>query len=329
MYDVTALGEILIDFTPCGDQEGVPVYAQNPGGAPLNVLVQNALLGGKTAFIGKVGRDGFGNALRKVMEEHEIDTRGLSVSDEVHTTLAFVQLDSDGERSFSFYRNPGADILLNEEDIDEELIKNSHIFHFGSLSATAEPSKSATRIALETAKRAGCIISYDPNYRPPLWKSEREAVETMLQFMPYADILKVSGEEMELLTGTGDVEKGSRILADYGITLVCVSEGAGGACFRRGADFREVPGFAVHTVDTNGAGDSFFGAIHSRLRDKTLEDLKNMPADELEEIIRFANAAGARTTMKKGAIPAMADGETIMKLAVTIHNQDKRWEDFT
>lgn len=312
MFDVTALGEILIDFTPCGDSDGVPVFAQNPGGAPLNVLVQNSLLGGKTAFIGKVGKDGFGSALRKVMEEHDIDTRGLSVSDAVHTTLAFVQLDGKGERTFSFYRNPGADILLEEEDIDEDLIRNSHIFHFGSLSATAEPSRSATYAALNTAKKAGCIISYDPNYRAPLWKSEKVAVETMLHFMPYADILKVSEEEMELLTGIGDLEKGSQILADYGITLVCVTKGAGGAYFRRGADCGEVPGLSVDAVDTNGAGDSFFGAIHSKLRDKTLGDLKNMPSDNLTEIIRFANAAGARTTMKKGAIPAMADGETIM-----------------
>ncbi|MBS5062760.1 MAG: carbohydrate kinase [Hungatella hathewayi] len=311
MFDVTALGEILIDFTPCGEREGVPVYAQNPGGAPLNVLVQNSLLGGKTAFIGKVGRDGFGSALRKVMEDHEIDTRGLSVSEEVHTTLAFVQLDSDGERSFSFYRNPGADILLKEEDIDGGLIRDSHIFHFGSLSATSEPSRSATCAALEIARKAGCIITYDPNYRAPLWKSEREAVETMLHFMPYADILKVSEEEMELLTGTQDIETGSRTLADYGITLVCVSRGAMGACFRRGDDYMEVPGFAVDTVDTNGAGDSFFGAIQYQLREKNLEDLKQMPVEQLAEIIRFANAAGARTTMKKGAIPAMADGETI------------------
>lgn len=314
MFDVTALGEILIDFTPCGELDGVPVYAQNPGGAPLNVLVQNALLGGRTAFIGKVGRDGFGDALRRVMEEHEIETRGLAVCDEVHTTLAFVQLDSHGERSFSFYRNPGADILLDREDIDDRLIQNSHIFHFGSLSATAEPSKSATRAALEMAKKSGCIISYDPNYRPPLWKSEQEAVETILHFMPYADILKVSEEEMELLTGMKDLEKGSRKLADYGVLLVCISLGAEGACFRRGGDFGKVPGFSVDTVDTNGAGDSFFGAIHYQLRHKTLEDITAMPAEELADIIRFANAAGARTTMKKGAIPAMADREGIEKL---------------
>lgn len=312
MLDVTALGEILIDFTPCGDQEGVPVFAQNPGGAPLNVLVQNAILGGRTAFIGKVGADGFGSALRKVMEDHHIDTRGLSVSEDVHTTLAFVQLDADGERTFSFYRNPGADILLSETDIKDELIKNSHIFHFGSLSATAEPSKSATISALKIAKEAGCIISYDPNYRAPLWKSEKEAIETILHFMPYADILKVSEEEMELLTGIKDLAQGSQKLADYGITLVCVSRGGEGAFFRRGDDWGEVPGFTVNTVDTNGAGDSFFGAIHFKLRNKDLEDLKQMSAEELTEMIRFANAAGARTTMKKGAIPAMADGEAIM-----------------
>lgn len=327
MVDVTALGEILIDFTPCGDYAGVPVFAQNPGGAPLNVLAQNAIFGGKTAFIGKVGDDGFGSALRKVMEDYDIDTRGLAVSDEIHTTLAFVQLDGRGERSFSFYRNPGADILLGEQDIDEDLIKSSHIFHIGSLSATAEPSRSATYAALKMAKEAGCIISYDPNYRAPLWKSEQTAIKEMLNFMPYADILKVSEEEMELLTGSGDLEQGSQILADYGITMVCVSRGENGAFFRRGSDCGCIPGFTVDTVDTNGAGDSFFGAIHYQLRHKSLEDLREMPADELEEMIRFANAAGACTTMKKGAIPAMADQKTILdflnknsKLAFTIND---------
>lgn len=313
-FDVTALGEVLIDFTPSGEQEGVPVFAQNPGGAPLNVLMQNALLGGKTALIGKVGRDIFGSALRNVMEEHRIDTRGLSVSEEVHTTLAFVHLDSEGDRSFCFYRNPGADILLEVKDIDPQLIKNSHTFHFGSLSATEEPSKSATCAALEIAKKAGCIISYDPNYRAPLWKSEKEAIETMLYFLPYTDILKVSEEEMELLTGTGDLEKGSQKLADYGITLVCVSKGAKGAYYRRGKDCRGVPGFTVDVVDTNGAGDSFFGAVLYKLRNKTLEELKAMPAEQLTAVIRFANGAGACTTRKKGAIPAMADEDTIMKL---------------
>lgn len=311
MIDVTALGEILIDFTPCGEFEGVPVFAQNPGGAPLNALAQNAILGGKTAFIGKVGTDGFGEALRLVMEKNHIDTRGLAFSDKVHTTLAFVQLDSKGERSFSFYRNPGADILLSKEDINEDLLRNSHIFHFGSLSTTAEPSKSATYAALTIAKEVGCITSYDPNYRAPLWESEEIAVEAMLDLLSYADILKVSEEEMELLTGISNLEEGSQKLANYGSALVCVSRGAAGAFFRRGADCGQVSGFAVNTADTNGAGDSFFGAIHYQLRNKTLEDLKNMSVAELTEMIRFANAAGALTAIKKGAIPAMANMETI------------------
>lgn len=314
MLDVTALGEILIDFTPCGDFDGIPIFAQNPGGAPLNVLAQNALLGGKTAFIGKVGADGFGDDLRRLMANNHINTQGLVISEDVHTTLAFVQLDSKGERSFCFYRNPGADILLRKEEVDANLIQNSRIFHFGSLSTTSEPSKSATYEALRIAKEAGCMISYDPNYRAPLWESEEVAIEAMLSLMPYADILKVSDDEMKLLTGTGNFDEGSQKLADYGITLVCVSCGSEGAFFRRGNDFGQVPAFKVCAVDTNGAGDAFFGAIHYQLRKKSLTDLKQIPLNELEAIIRFANAAGALAVLKKGAIPAMANMETICSL---------------
>ncbi|MGI6404486.1 MAG: carbohydrate kinase family protein [Oscillospiraceae bacterium] len=321
MLDVTALGEILIDFTPCGDCDGIPIFAQNPGGAPLNVLAQNALLGGKTAFIGKVGADVFGDDLRRMMANNDINTQGLVISKDVHTTLAFVQLDSKGERSFCFYRNPGADILLRKEEVAADLIRNSHIFHFGSLSTTSEPSRSATYEALRTAKEAGCIISYDPNYRAPLWESEEVAIKAMLDLMPYADILKVSDDEMKLLTGTDDFDEGSRKLADYGITFVCVSCGSEGAYYRRGNEFGKVPAFEVCAVDTNGAGDAFLGAIHYQIRKKSLADLKQMPRNELEAIIRFANAAGALAVLKKGAIPAMAN----MEMICSFLEQKDRW----
>lgn len=307
MFDVTALGEILIDFTPCGLDNDIPIYAQNPGGAPLNVLAQNAILGGKTAFIGKTGKDSFGQALKTVMDKNSICTDGLVVSDQVHTTLAFVSIDEDGERSFLFYRNPGADITLNVQDLNEKLIKESHIFHIGSLSTTDEPARSATYEALKIARESGCIISYDPNYREPLWKSEEIAKKAMIDLLPYADILKVSEDEMELLTGTQNLIDGSEKLADFGISLVCVSRGYKGTFIRRGNDCREIQGYKVKVVDTNGAGDSFFGAIHYKLRNLSLLELQKIDMEHLVNIVRFGNAAGALTTTKRGAVPAMPD----------------------
>lgn len=314
MYDVTALGEILIDFTPCGLDNDIPIYAQNPGGAPLNVLAQNAILGGKTAFIGKTGKDGFGQALKKVMNKNNICTDGLAVSDEIHTTLAFVSLDENGERSFIFYRNPGADITLSVQDLNEKLIRESHIFHIGSLSTTDEPARSATYKALNVAKEAGCIISYDPNYREPLWKSEEIAKKAMIHLLQYADILKVSEEELELLVGTQDLVEGSKKLADFGISLICISRGEKGAFIRRGTDCREIQGFKVKAIDTNGAGDSFFGAIHYKIKNISLQELQKMKIEDLEDIIRFGNAAGALTTTKTGAVPAMPSIKEIESL---------------
>ncbi len=305
MYDVTALGEILIDFTPCGLDNDIPVYAQNPGGAPLNVLAQNAILGGKTAFIGKTGKDSFGQALKKVMDKNNICTDGLAMSDEIHTTLAFVSLDENGERSFIFYRNPGADITLSVQDLNEKLIKESHIFHIGSLSTTDEPARSATYKAVNVAKEAGCIISYDPNYRKPLWKSEEIAKKAMIHLLQYTDILKVSEEELELLVETQDLIEGSKKLADFGISLICISRGDKGAFIRRGTDCREIQGFKVKAIDTNGAGDSFFGAIHYKIKDISLQELQKMDIEDLEKIVQFGNAAGALTTTKTGAVPAM------------------------
>jgi len=310
--DVTALGEYLIDFTPAGENDGIPLYAQNPGGAPVNVLVSGSRLGLKTAFIGKVGRDGFGAFLHKVLIENKVDDRGLRFSEDIHTTLAFVQLTEGGERSFSFYRNPGADIELREDELDLALIRDSRIFHVGSLSLTDEPSRTATKKALDTAKEAGCIISYDPNYRAPLWKSEQEAVEKMLSLMPYADILKLSEEELELLTGTIDPEEGSRILYEkYQITLICVTLGAKGVFFRQGKKWGLVPGFKTKVADTNGAGDSFLGAIHYKLCGKSRDELEKMETRDLLEVMRFANAAGALATTKHGAIPAIATLEEV------------------
>ena len=315
MFDITALGEILIDFTPSGTNGmGMPLYTQNPDGAPANVLAQSALLGSRTAFIGKVGQDSFGTFLRSVMERNGIDTRALVTSEEVHTTLAFVQLDACGDRSFSFYRNPGADILLRESEVDYELIRQSHIFHFGSLSLTDEPARSATVAAVHAARGSGCLISYDPNYRPPLWPSQDAARTAMLKLLPLADILKLSEEELTLLTGETGLDTGTAALAVQGPALILISLAERGAYFRRGALCGLVPAFQVDTVDTTGAGDAFLGAILHRLRHKTLEEIRRLGEDELREIVRFGNAAGGLATAAKGAIPAMPTLERILSL---------------
>ena len=315
-YDVTALGEALIDFTPVGvNDAGVPLYAQNPGGAPLNCMAQNSKLGGKTAIIGKVGADGFGDFMIGVMQANGIDTHAVCRDEKIHTTLAFVQYKEGGERTFSFYRNPGADIMLTKDEIDTELINNSHIFHIGSLSTTSEPIRSATYAALECAKEAGCIVSYDPNYRAPLWDSEERAIKEMKALVPYADIIKVSDEELPLLTGTTDPETGSKIIADMGPTLVLVSLGGDGAFFRCGDKTGKIEGFKVDTIDTNGAGDAFFGSIHYKLKNSSLDDIKKMTIEELKALVTFGCAAGALTTTAKGSIPAMRGLEDIEALA--------------
>lgn len=312
MFDVTAVGELLIDFTPAGlDADGAMLFARKPGGAPANVLAANSRLGGKTAFVGKVGDDEFGRFLRKTLEDGRVDPAGLLVDPEIPTTLAFVQLDQRGERSFSFYRKPGADLMLRVSEIPKEIVTGCRIFHFGSVSLTGEPSRGATLYAAEAAKKAGCIVSYDPNYRPPLWSGEGDAKEQMLAGLALADLVKVSEEEMALLTGETGLAEGSRALARRGTALVLVSRGPKGAFYRLGELTGALPTYRVRTVDTNGAGDAFLGAVHYRLRGKTLEELKSMTEEELRDIVSFANAAGALTTTQKGAIPAMPEAGEI------------------
>lgn len=306
MFDVTAVGELLIDFTPGGNNaDGDMLFARKPGGAPANVLAANSRLGGKTAFIGKVGNDALGQFLRKTLGDIQIDTSGLVVDPDIPTTLAFVQLDERGDRSFSFYRKPGADLMLRTSDIKEDLVTECHILHFGSVSLTDEPSRNATLFAVKTAKKAGCIISYDPNYRPLLWSDSEAAKQQMNTGLTLADIVKVSEEEMELLTGKTDLEEGSRQLAKYGASLILVSLGSKGAFYRKGEICGLLPTYDVKTMDTNGAGDSFLGAVHYRLRGKSLAEIQSLTEAEMKDIISFANAAGSLTTTRGGAIPAM------------------------
>ena len=229
--DVTALGELLIDFTENGESiQGNPLLEANPGGAPCNVLAMLRQLGKKTAFIGKVGDDMFGKQLFEAVREVGIDTRNLVIDPEVHTTLAFVHTYPDGDRDFSFYRNPGADMMLSKEDVQEDLIRDSRLFHFGTLSSTHEGCREATRYAIDVAKQAGCLISFDPNLRPPLWKSLDDAKAEIEYGMSKCDILKISDNEVEFMCGTTDYDEGARMLQEkFNIPLIMITLGKDGS----------------------------------------------------------------------------------------------------
>ncbi|GHV93726.1 fructokinase [Spirochaetia bacterium] len=306
MYDVCALGELLVDFTPSGfSDQGIALFARNPGGAPANVLAMNAKLGAHTAFIGKVGNDDFGHFLEKSLQCALINTTGLLKDPACLTTLAFVHISESGDRSFSFYRRDGADLMLAWHEVNKTLIDDSKIFHFGSVSLSGHPCRDTVHEAVRYARVKGKIISYDPNYRAFLWPDANTAKNEISSLIPDADILKVSEEEMLLLTGETDVEKGAALLAKKGKAIVLVSLGPRGSYFLCGSGSGAVPAYDVKTIDTTGAGDSFLGAVHYRLRDKSLDALKSISRTELIDIIDFANAAGSLTTTKKGAIPAL------------------------
>lgn len=304
MTDILAVGEILIDLTQSGrTEQGIPRFDANPGGAPANLAVAASRLGAKTAFIGKVGADSFGTFLRDCLADNGVDVTGLVTDPVQHTTLAVVAVDAAGERTFSFYRDPSADVNLSVEDIRPELLKSTRILHFGSVSLTAEPARSATLHAARSAREMGALVSYDPNYRANLWPDRRTAVERMQEPLELVDILKVSDEELPLLTGTDDLESGTAVLAEKGIPLIFVTCGADGSFYRFRGRTGHVDGVPCQVGDTNGAGDTFFGAALSQLvRHDGLEDIT---AAELERIIAFANRAASITTSRHGAIPAM------------------------
>ena len=345
-YDVTALGELLIDFTENGrSEQGNPTFEANPGGAPCNVLAMLSKLGNKTAFIGKVGDDFFGKQLRDAITEVGIDGSYL-LKDEVHTTLALVHNRSDGDRDFSFYRNPGADMMLTEDEIPEELIKNSKIFHFGTLSMTHEGVRRATRRALDIAKKAGVMISFDPNLRPPLWDSLETAREQVLYGLGFCDVLKISDNEIVWLTGENDYTAGVKWIHDrYNIPLILVSMGRdgsrayydggtsaqkdvtsanlnvtsgmekGGNVLKSGSSkmilVEEKAYLQNNTVDTTGAGDTFFGCIlHYLCR----YGIRGLNETRLREMLRFANAAASIVTTRKGALRVMPDVSEVKRL---------------
>ncbi len=313
MYDIVALGEVLIDFTNNGySASGMRLFEQNPGGAPANMLTAATKLGLSTAFIGKVGTDMHGQFLKEVLEQQGIDTKGMILDPNFFTTLAFVELKENGERVFSFARKPGADTMLTKEDLNQDLLKNTKVFHFGSLSLTNEPSKTATYEAIRIAKEAGAIISYDPNYRAPLWENEKVAIEMMREPIPYVDMMKISDEETELLTGQVDPEAAAEILISQGVKVVVVTLGEQGALVRIKDGSRIVAGFKSQVVDTTGAGDSFWGSFVQQVLE-TKKAVDTLTLDELSKCVTYANAVASICVSKRGAIPAMPTKEEVEK----------------
>lgn len=310
-FDVTALGELLIDFTENGDSaQGNPLMEANPGGAPCNVLAMLQRLGKKTAFIGKVGKDMFGNQLKKAVEEVGIDTRNLILDEKHHTTLAFVHTYPDGDRDFSFYRDPGADMMLTKEEVQKELIESSRIFHFGTLSSTHEGVREATRHAIDLAKEAGCIITFDPNLRPPLWKSLEDARTEIEYGMSKCDVLKISDNEVEFMCGTTDYDEGAAMLQEkYHIPLILITLGKEGSrAYYKDLRVEAAPFLQENTIETTGAGDTFCASTLNYVLEHGLEDLTE---DQLKELLTFANAAASLITTRKGALRVMPTREEV------------------
>ena len=312
LFDVTALGELLIDFTENGTSaQGNPLMEANPGGAPCNVLAMLERLGKKTAFIGKVGKDMFGNQLKAAVEEVGIDTRNLIMDENVHTTLAFVHTYPDGDRDFSFYRDPGADMMLTKDEVQKDLIENSRIFHFGTLSSTHEGVREATRHAIELAKEAGCIITFDPNLRPPLWKSLDDARKEIEYGMTKCDVLKISDNEVEFLFGTTDYDKGAAMIREkYNIPLVLITMGKDGSrAYYKDLRVEAAPFLQENTIETTGAGDTFCASTLNYVLEHGLEDLTE---ENLKELLTFANAAASLITTRKGALRVMPSRQEVL-----------------
>ncbi len=314
MYDVTALGEILIDFIQNGSsRNGNPVFEANPGGAPCNVLAMLTRLGYRTAFIGKAGNDSFGKMLGKTIKEAGISAEGLVYDSRVNTTLAFVHTLAGGDRDFSFYRNPGADLMLADYEISEKLMKECRIFHFGSLSLTNEPAKTATKKAAALAKDAGKLISFDPNYREALWENDRQAKEAVWYGIGECDILKIADNEIKWLTGMEDYDEGVReIKKRSGARLINVTLGRQGSLsYYLDKKVYGQPFLSDRTIDTTGAGDTFCAGVLGFVLEHGLDGLNEK---DLEEMLTTANAAASIVTTRKGALRSMPDMAEIQTL---------------
>ncbi len=311
IFDVAALGELLIDFTENGlSEQGNPLLEANPGGAPCNVLAMLTKLGKKTTFIGKVGKDQFGAQLKNGLEEAGIDTQSLIMDDEVHTTLAFVHTFEDGDRDFSFYRNPGADMMLKKEEVPMDVIAASRIFHFGTLSSTHPGVREATRSALDHAKKNGLLISFDPNLREPLWDSLEDARREISYGLGFCDILKISDNEMEFMTGTNDYTAGVKKLQEsYSIPLILVTLGKDGSrAYYKDQMVEAAPFLQDNTIETTGAGDTFCASILNYVLEHGLE---NLNSEQLTQMLTFANAAASLITTRKGALRVMPTKEEV------------------
>ena len=307
-FDVVALGELLIDFTQNGmSDQGNPLFEANPGGAPCNVLAMLKKLGKSCAFVGKVGDDMFGRSLRDTVASIGIDTGSLLFDKEIPTTLAFVQTFENGDRDFSFYRSPGADMMITASEIPDDVIKGARIFHFGTLSMTHDKVREATKKAVAIAKENGCLISFDPNLRPPLWGSLDDAREQMEWGLSQCDILKIADNEIEFLSGSADFDEGARYLKKNfpNIRLLNITAGADGSYSYYDDKRVFVPSFKLGgTIETTGAGDTFCASVIGFALDHGLDGLTE---DDLRDMLRFANAAAYLVTTKKGAIRSMPE----------------------
>ena len=312
MYDVIALGELLIDFAAISnDAEGYPTMAAHPGGAPANFLAAVNKFGGKTALIGKVGNDSFGHLLLKTLENSGIDIAGMRQTDEYFTTLAFVSFDEHGDRSFAFSRKPGADTQLCFEDIDLSMIDNARVFHFGTLSLTHEPAKSATIKAVEYAKSKGKLISFDPNLRPPLWASLDDAKAQIEWGLSQADVVKISDEEVDFLWQLSPEEAADKLISDYGIKLAFVTCGAEGCVYKNPKYKGHVPSLkGLNVIDTCGAGDIFGGSAMWKVL-QSGKAPESLNASELQEIVSFACTAAGLSTERSGGISSIPDIEEV------------------
>ena len=313
MMDVVALGELLIDFTCIAtDTEGYPTMAAHPGGAPANFLAALAKFGAKAALLGKVGIDAFGGMLTATLQNAGIETKGLLADDNVFTTLAFVTLDASGDRAFSFSRKPGADTCIRFEELDLSLIDQAKVFHFGTLSLTDEPARSATYQAVAYAKQQGKLITYDPNLRKPLWKSLDVCKEQMLWGLQQADVVKISDEEVEFLFGMGVQEGATHILEHYGVKLVFVTCGANGCWFQNAVAKGHVPGLSgIQVMDTTGAGDIFGGSAVWKLLQLGAAP-EALQQSQLEEVVRFACTAAGLSTTRSGGISSVPAYEAVV-----------------
>ena len=318
MYDVIALGELLIDFAAKStDAAGYPTMAANPGGAPGNFLAALNAFGAKTGFLGKVGDDAFGHLLLGTLTQAGIETKGIVVDPTVFTTLAFVTFDDKGDRSFSFARKPGADTQLHWEEVDKSMIDDTKVFHFGTLSLTDEPCRTTTQKAVAYAKSKGKLITYDPNLRKPLWKSEEEAKEQILWGLLQADVVKISDEEVEFLWNCSPEEGAEKLLKEFGVSLAMVTLGPKGCLLQTANAICNVPGPKVSPIDTTGAGDIFGGSAVSRLLELD-KPIAQLTEEDLAYIGYFATTSASLSTEHSGGIPSIQEKSVILERMKTL-----------